>query len=248
MGCVCTSYRTLSVQGSDVCGGSQQLCPGDKEDPPHHLLALALGHAAPVVGILYEGVVGHPPQQSGCVYAGSQKHLTWDCQPWSCDSKTAHQTSEPSWRTGVTCHAEWISQIEKEKYYMTSLICGWAVGLSLLLRHPQHTYFFLEGMLVPLSFHLEHQYLLSISSSFLVADGKPEANSFPRPLGSYRAFQSPRPPSSTIHSRCLQKSGCVCAFSLPTAGLGSPVCPGRSPPRSCSSAINPFKGHCVLHS
>ena len=110
-----------------------------------------------------------------------------------------------------------------------------------------HYYFFLEGMLVPLSFHLERQYLLSISSSFLVADGKPEANSFPRPLGSYRAFWSPRPPSSTVHSRCLQKSGCVCAFSLPTAGPGSPVCPGRSPPRSCSSGINPFKGHCVLH-
>ena len=110
-----------------------------------------------------------------------------------------------------------------------------------------HYYFFLEGMLVPLSFHLERQYLLSISSSFLVADGKPEANSFPRPLGSYRAFWSPRPPSSTVHSRCLQKSGCVCAFSLPTAGPGSPVCLGRSPPRSCSSGINPFKGHCVLH-
>lgn len=111
MVCVCTSYR-MGWLGHRLykevtsAEGHKQLCPGDKEDPPHHLLALALGHAAPVVGILYEGVVGCPPQQSGCVYAGSQKHLTWDCQPGPCDSKTAHQTSEPSWWTGVTCHAE----------------------------------------------------------------------------------------------------------------------------------------------
>lgn len=85
MVCVCMSYRMgwlgHCLYKEVTCRGSQQLCPADKEDPPHHLLALPLGHAAPVVGILYAGVVGRPPQQSGCVYASSQKHLTWDCQP-----------------------------------------------------------------------------------------------------------------------------------------------------------------------
>lgn len=73
---------------------SQQLCSEDSSKLTHiftHLQALPLGHAAFMVGALYVGIVGLPPQQGGRVCAGSQKHLTGDCQSRPCvQQDTAH--------------------------------------------------------------------------------------------------------------------------------------------------------------
>lgn len=157
--------RTLSVQGSVASRGSQQLCPADKEELPS-LLAPPRSRG-PVVGVPHAGVVGRPPQQSGCVYAGPRNTLHGIV---SLDPVTArHSASDVRTQRADRGHVRASEQ--------------WAFPLPACLTT---LLFFLEGMLVPLSFHLKRQYSLSISSSFLMVDGKPAQ--LPKAPGLYRAF------------------------------------------------------------
>lgn len=101
-------HMTLSLEGraKPMSEQSLQLCLEDASQLTKvftHLLALPLGHADSLVGALYAGGVGHPPQHGGRLCTSSQEHLTWDCQSGSCIQQDGtHQASEPRQGTGVT--------------------------------------------------------------------------------------------------------------------------------------------------
>lgn len=175
---------------------SQQLCSEDSSKLTHvvtHLQALPLGHAAFMVGALYVGIVGLPPQQGGRVCAGSQKHLTRDCQSRPCVQQDSALNVRIQLDSGVTPAARPPANLSNRPFPTFSNTPHWLI-------------LFLEGNLVPSndSIYTENQYLPNLSSSFNCSFSwwmKPQRQmASPRPLRFYRAFWIQQLPSFTVNS------------------------------------------------